>query len=128
MNTDRLNSIKKDVKTCLVYLLISSEDESEGGEQRGQSFGDQSRDEQEEVLGGTTGVWQWQRAKSPHKPTGTKLKVAPKANSSLHPVGGVWGTSGSGQLLSSYLLPPLWINTLKVNGDAAGKIILVSSF
>lgn len=97
---------------CWAYLLISSEDEREGGEQRGQSFGDQSRDEEEEVLGGTAGVWQGQRAKSPHKTTETKLKVALKANSTISILwGGCWGqrhkASSPGQLLSSYLLPPL---------------------
>lgn len=82
---------------CWVYLLISSEDEREGGEQRGQSFGDQSRDEEEEVLGGTAGVWQGQRAKSPHKTTETKLKVALKSQQyRLHPVGGGLGAETQG--------------------------------
>lgn len=94
---------------CWAYLIISSEDEREGGEQRGQSFGDQSRDEEEEVLGGTAGVWQGQRAKSPHKTTETKLKVALKANSTVSILGGGQRhkASSPGQLLSSYLLPPL---------------------
>lgn len=46
---------------CLLAdLLVFREDKREGGEQRCQSFGDQSGDEEEEVLGGATGVWQWQ--------------------------------------------------------------------
>lgn len=94
MNTDvSIPFEDENVEMCLVYLLISSEDEREGGEQRRQSFGDQSRDEQEEVLGGAAGVWQWQRAKSPHKTTEeTRLEVAPKGQAhNLHPVCGVLG-------------------------------------
>lgn len=48
-------------------LLVSSKDKREGGEQRGQSLGDQSGDEEQEVLGGAAGVWQWQRGESTHK-------------------------------------------------------------
>lgn len=53
---------------CLLEdLLVSSQDKREGGEQRGQSLGDQSGDEEEEVLGGAAGVWQRQRGQSAHK-------------------------------------------------------------
>lgn len=50
MNTDVLVSVEAE----------RFKDKREGGEQRGRRFGDQSGDEQEEVLGGTTGVWQGQ--------------------------------------------------------------------
>lgn len=91
---------------CWAYLLISSEDEREGGEQRGQSFGDQSRDEEEEVLGGTAGVWQGQRAKSPHKTTETKLKVALKANSTVSILGGGAETQGLQPRTAALLISP----------------------
>lgn len=49
------------------YLFVSTECQREGGEQRCQSFGDQSRDEQQEMLGGRAGVGQRQRAKRADK-------------------------------------------------------------
>ena len=54
-------------KGKFVYLFISTEFQCEGGEQRCQGFRYQSRDEQQQMLGGRAGVRQWQRAKRANK-------------------------------------------------------------